>query len=75
MCGNGAATGMEVTPVAHRPILKVLTMDRTVSFVVAVGLAMRGSVVLLTATTSVLAVKAVSSGFALRFEVAFSDGT
>ena len=50
MYGSGAATGMENTAVARRPILKVLTMGRTACIVAAAGAVLRGAVVLRTAT-------------------------
>ena len=53
---SGAATGKEITAVVRRPILKVLTMGRAVCIETAAGTAMRGAVVLLTATTTALAI-------------------
>lgn len=64
---NGATIGMEVTPVVGKPILKVLTMGRVACFVAAVGNAMRGAVVLLSATTIALTASPTTLGSACPF--------
>ena len=68
MYGSGAATGMENTAVARRPILKVLTMGRTVWFVAAAGTTMRRAVVLLTAPATAQAIAATTLGSACPYK-------
>ena len=70
MYGSGAATGMENTAVARRPILKVLTMGRTVWFVAAAGTTMRRAVVLLTAPATVQAIAPTTLGSACPYKFA-----
>ena len=67
---NGAATGMEITAVARRPILKALTMGRTVCFVAAAVTAMRGTVVLLPAAAAALTIATATLGCACPFKFA-----
>ena len=71
MYGNGAATGMEITAVVRRPILKDLTMGRAVWFVAAAGAAVRGAVVLLSAATAALAFAAATLGYACPCKFCF----
>lgn len=71
MCGNGAATGREIIVVAHRPILKVLTMGRSTCFVAAAVVAMRGTVVLLAATTTAPVTAASALGSACPYKFCF----
>ena len=62
MYGSGAPTGVEITAVAHRPILKVLTKGRTACTVAVAGSTMRWAVVLLAAPSIALAVAATALG-------------
>ena len=71
MSMNGAAIGVEVTPVAHRPTLKVLTMGRSACFVAAAVTAMRGTVVLLTAQSAALAFATATLGSACPYKFCF----
>lgn len=64
---SGAATGMEITAMAHRPILKDLTVGRVVCFVAATGSAKRGYVVLLSASTGALTIAALGSACPYKF--------
>lgn len=58
------------TAVVRRPILKVLTMGRTVCFVAAAGATMRGAVVLLSAAATALAIAAAALGSACPYKFA-----
>ena len=73
MYGSGAPTGMEITAVVRRPILKVLTMGRTVCFVAASGLSVRSTVVLLSATTAALATASSALGSACPYKFCFKS--
>ena len=68
MYGSGAATGMENTAVARRPILKVLTMGRTVWIVAVTGGGMQGAIVLLTASPTALAIATTVKGSACPYK-------
>ena len=70
MYGSGAATGMPFTAVARRPILKALTMGRTVCLVAAAVTAMRGTVVLLAAQSAALAFATATLGSACPYKFA-----
>ena len=71
MYGSGAATGLPFTAVVRRPILKALTMGRTVWFVAAAVTAMRGNVVLLTAQSAALAFATATLGSACPYKFCF----
>ena len=66
---NGAATGVEVTPVAHRPTLKALTMGRTVCAVAVVGSTTSGSVArrIVATATRRTATAALACGWPFEF--------
>ena len=69
MYGSGAATGMENTAVARRPILKDLTMGRTVCAVAVAGAASPGSVArrIVATATRRTATAALACGWPFEF--------
>ena len=74
MYGNGAPTGMEITAVVRRPILKALTVGRTVCTVAVVGATSSGTVArrIVTTTTRRSAATALACGWPFEFATKLS---